>query len=424
MKFVKKIFSLLLCFIICVCISTSVFAATDTATINISNIDALPGDTVNVNIEITNNPGIMAMAFCITYDNTVLEYKNYSKGYLSSYTVKNHSDKGHVSFVNVENDDVATNGTILSLTFMVKNDAKAGKSIISLANSNRDKHGTRLHNSFSNSNQQFIIPAVMSGSVNIAENCKTSGHSYGEWSVVYPADCTTAGLKTRLCSRCNTQNEEKIPAAHDFEADWTVDKAATPQEDGEMSRHCTKCDQTTDKITFKYEEIGGDNNTSSNASSSSLPTDSSSNKPDENPSNESLLQPDSSSPINSSGNVPSNTSSNDTYCEAPTINNIVGEKIPLEKAEKFENFQHTIPPENSNKTEGGLSDNKSSEQSQNNSYLTTGPTTSNDSTDDNHVDSYFATTGGIVTIVLCLLLSIGILALGILIIIRNKNTNK
>lgn len=423
MKISKRVFALLLCVIICFSVSFSSLAANDTATIKVSSTEALPGDTVTINVEISNNPGIMAMAFCITYDSNALAFKNYSKGYLSSYTVKDHSDKGHVSFVNVENKDISTDGTIISLLFEVKEDAKPGKHTIALANSNREKHGTKLHNSFSNSKQQFVVPFVTSGGVTVGETCKNAGHKYSEWNIVYPATCTSSGLRNRLCERCSTFDEETIPAAHDFESDWTVDKAATPEEDGIMSRHCTKCDMVTDKIIFSYEEIGGDDDTSSDdvLDDNSGDSDSSS----QITSNESDTA-ESSSSSDVSDNDTSNTPSETAPNKKPIINNVVGEKVPLAEAEKLENYQQIIKPDTNNSdADNSSTDNDiPSNVTPDSSDVTTDVIPDNNTSVKDKEPSFFATTGGIITIILCSALSIGILVLGVLLILRNKNSDK
>lgn len=422
---IRKFLTVFLCAMLCFSTLFSAFAATSDTKITVSNHTAMPGDAVTINIAISNNPGIMAMAFCITYDSDALVYKNYSKGYLTSYTVKDHSDKGHVAFVNVENNDVATNGTIISLLFEVKKNAKPGKHAITLANSNRDKHGLKLHNSFSNSKQEFILPVVAAGGVTVQETCENAGHQYGEWQVVHEADCTSAGLKSRTCVRCQNVDEDEIPITHDFEADWTVDKAATPEEDGEMSRHCTKCDEVTDKITFKYEEIGGDDTSSDNNSSSDVS--------DSNSSNDNTLDENSSENTSADNNTTSTPSSNNQSSQntnkKPVINNTVGEKVPLSEAEKFNDYQQNIKPNltpdsdiNSSGNDASNVEN-SSQTASNSSDVTTGVIENDNDTSSSATPqepSFFSTPTGIIMAVIFSLLSVGIVVLGVMLIIRNK----
>lgn len=412
MKYGTRLLSVLLCAIICLSLITTVSAAA-TPIIKITSSEAKVGDTVTIDLEITDNPGIMAMAFCITYDNKVLEYIEDSCKSDSSYTktaltVKNHTDKGHVAVVFVENKDNTKSGKILSLKFVVKNDI-AGKHVISLANSNREKHGTKLHNSFSNSTQDYIIPRVISGGITIAETCENSGHKYGEWNILKEATCTQTGLKEHTCIRCNFTEEETIAITHDFETEWTVDKAATPTEDGIMSRHCKQCDQVTDIITFSYEEIDDDNESDNDNTSSNESGNNSFDASNDTESNESNTD----------------TSSNSSSNQKPNIDNVVGEKVPLDEAEKFDDYkpEYSAKPDstspNSSDLETSVQD-TSSDFITDSSDLTTGAIENTISSTPNEDSSFLNSSSGIIVTVICALISIGIIALGVLLIIKNK----
>lgn len=418
MKLLKKIFSISLCIIICFSFTTTVSAETKTPKITVSNVTAEAGETVSIVVDISDNPGIMAMAFCITYDSEVLTFKNYSKGYLTSYTVKDHSDKGHIAFVNVENKDIATNGTIISLLFEVKKDAKPGKHVIALANSNRDKHGTKLHNSFSTSKQEFIVPIVASGSVTVPETCENSGHKWGEWNIITEANCTETGLQNHVCMRCNLEEEAIIPVTHDFEAEWTIDKVATPEEDGIMSRHCTKCDEVTDQFTFKYEEITEDDEESEDTSCDDSGDDSSIDTPSNDTSNDNVS--DNSSDTSSDNTSSDNTSSNPIKPQKPNVDNTLGEKVPLEEVEKFEDYQQNVKPgpEPDDTSSEDVTSNNSSNQD--NSSVTIGTTDNNKPDNKDDETSFFDSTAGVVTVVLCSILLVGTLVLSIIVIIKKK----
>ena len=413
MKFVKTAVIISLCLAL-VMLNLFTVNATTTPNINISTKTANLGDTVTIDINISNNPGIMAMAFCIVYDSDSLSFESYEKGYLSSCTLKDHSDKGHVSFVNVEGSDKTNNGKIISLCFKVKDNAKSGLHQIYLANSDRQKNGNKLHNSFANSKQDYIIPTVTSGGIIILGNCQTE-HKYGSWHTTKDANCAETGLKNRTCELCGYNEEVIITVPHNFETEWTIDKAATPDTDGEMSRHCTDCDATTDKIIFSYEEIGGDetpdDNTSSDTTSDTTNSENTSDITSDNVNND-----DTDNSITNSS-ADSNNSSTDN--KKPSIDNIVGEKVPQQEAEKLENYPQVNKPEQENPGNDNItSDNSSSQE-----------TVSKDETLDsstvierpeNEYDSFFTTPTGIAMIIVCAVLSIGVLALGVMLIIRNK----
>lgn len=432
MKITKRIVATFVCLILVIVCSFTV-AAADTPRISLSNVRALPGESVTINISISNNPGIMAMSFCITYDNEAFEYTGYSKGYLSRYTIKDHSDKGQIAFVNDEASNKSNDGVMLSVKFRVKDNAAPGKHTITLANQNREKYGTKLHNSFSNSNLKYIVPSVMSGSITVGETCENAGHKYGDWTVVTPADCVSTGTKEHTCLRCDHTETADIPITHDFEAEWTVDKAATPTEDGTMSRHCKNCDAVTDEITFTYEEVEDsqkpDDDASSEDSVSSEEAsgdNSSSNVSDEY--NSSNSDNSSSQNSTSSDNASSNANSNssDSASNKTPINNTVGAKNPQSAVENIKDYQENIKP-NINASSDAQSENTSSKDdtvSDSESAATaTGGSEPTDTGDFSNTETNLSV-GNIALFAVSGVISIAIIALAIILILKRKKENE
>ena len=432
MKITKRIVATFVCLILVIVCSFTV-AAADTPRISLSNVRALPGESVTINISISNNPGIMSMSFCITYDNEAFEYTGYSKGYLSRYTIKDHSDKGQIAFVNDEASNKSNDGVMLSVKFRVKDNAAPGKHTITLANQNREKYGTKLHNSFSNSNLKYIVPSVMSGSITVGETCENAGHKYGDWTVVTPADCVSTGTKEHTCLRCDHTETADIPITHDLEAEWTVDKAATPTEDGTMSRHCKNCDAVTDEITFTYEEVEDsqkpDDDASSEDSVSSEEAsgdNSSSNVSDEY--NSSNSDNSSSQNSTSSDNASSNANSNssDSASNKTPINNTVGAKNPQSAVENIKDYQENIKP-NINASSDAQSENTSSKDdtvSDSESAATdTGGSEPTDTGDFSNTETNLSV-GNIALFAVSGVISIAIIALAIILILKRKKENE
>lgn len=74
------------------------------------------------------------------------------------------------------------------------------------------------------------------------ETVPMTKHTYDAEEVV-AATCTESGLMLYTCSVCSATKEETIPAlGHDFETEFTVDKAATCIDEGNESKHCSRCD--------------------------------------------------------------------------------------------------------------------------------------------------------------------------------------
>ena len=61
----------------------------------------------------------------------------------------------------------------------------------------------------------------------------TAAHTYGDWTTVTPATCTTAGQKQRTCTKCGHVETEAIPATGHH---W--------KDNGDGTHTCTKCGAT------------------------------------------------------------------------------------------------------------------------------------------------------------------------------------
>lgn len=72
-------------------------------------------------------------------------------------------------------------------------------------------------------------------------------HNYSDWSVLVAPDCIQDGVEIRTCEECEN-NEFRIAKAtgHSYSDEFTVDVEATCITEGSKSRHCTVCDAKTD----------------------------------------------------------------------------------------------------------------------------------------------------------------------------------
>lgn len=412
----KKLLSIFLCFVICSLFAYQASAAATSPKISISNKTALPGKEVTLDISITNNPGIMAMTFSVAYDNNQFEFVSYSKGYISEpRAFMDHSDKGYVAFSIVESKDKTNTGNMLSLTFKIKDKAAAGTYPIRLANHYYETSGYSLNNCFANSKQEFVIPTVTAGSITVEETCENSGHKYGGWKIISEANCTETGKKEHTCNRCGVTETAIIPITHSFEAEWTVDKAATPTQDGIMSRHCTKCDEVTDKITFSYKEIADENENTSSGESPSYNPSSEQSSTDNSSTDSSFVENSSIENSTSENQVQNSDFASNTVSKKPVINNTAGSKVPLSEVEKLEDYKQNIEPNKENQ--------ESSETEIIEEY-TSGQSISGNNQNKGNADkaSTGYNTSNIILLVICALLSAGIIALGIVLIIKKRKT--
>ena len=248
----KRILSIVFiaCFIIGIFCSTPTVSAADIkqGIVEVSTVEGITGEEVVVPVSIKENPGIMAVTISITYDPAALEYFSYYYGNVfNDYTVAAHPDRKLVRVVICETRNKKKDGKIISLRFKVKKDAKAELSPITVEYSRGD---------FCNWDLDKILPEVVSGGVEVAFNGENCPHkNYGEWSVVTEPVCKEVGVKVRTCDFCGHNDYKEIEAiGHTYSDNWTVDKPATEDSDGTMSRYCIRCDDYVDRITFSLEQ--------------------------------------------------------------------------------------------------------------------------------------------------------------------------
>lgn len=77
------------------------------------------------------------------------------------------------------------------------------------------------------------------------------GHDYGEWVIIEEASCTEDGSREKKCGTCGDIVTEIIPAGHQWESAFTIDKPATCTEEGSKSIHCNLCGEKKDARPVK-----------------------------------------------------------------------------------------------------------------------------------------------------------------------------
>ncbi len=101
--------------------SSTVSVIPSDCTISAGAASGSKGKTVRVPVSIAANPGIMAMIFDIEYDSSLLKYSGYSKGnVLSDYEFS--ENKGKLTFLNVEQNNITKNGNLFFLEFEILSD--------------------------------------------------------------------------------------------------------------------------------------------------------------------------------------------------------------------------------------------------------------------------------------------------------------
>lgn len=100
----------------------------------VSEATGKPGDTVTLTVSIQNNPGIVGLRLNVAYDTKVLELKQAAGGAFTGITFGPLTNVPFVtSWVDAIHPDNKTNGVVVTLTFVIKPNAPAGKSTVSVS---------------------------------------------------------------------------------------------------------------------------------------------------------------------------------------------------------------------------------------------------------------------------------------------------
>lgn len=74
-----------------------------------------------------------------------------------------------------------------------------------------------------------------------------AAHQFGAWESITAPTCTEKGSEQRICSICKEVETRNIDATgHSWETEFTIDKEPTATEDGSKSIHCKNCDAVKD----------------------------------------------------------------------------------------------------------------------------------------------------------------------------------
>lgn len=127
-----------------------------------TEISADKNDTetiITVPIKVSNNPGFCASQLYLTYDTDALVYVDYGKGDIFDEHMVEES-KGGIACMSYPSQfrDIDKDGTLLTLSFKVKKNAKAGEYEIKI-----DKTKTKL----ANMNEQYIKATLSTGKITI-----------------------------------------------------------------------------------------------------------------------------------------------------------------------------------------------------------------------------------------------------------------
>lgn len=186
----RKLISLLMCIVLLFSVFTNVAIADSGITISVSSKEGYRGDTVEVSVNISAGSAMQAFGFELKYDTKVLELVDAKKGTnLVGSPVINSNLSGKVVFSYAATSSIVASGSVLDLTFKIKENATYGESAVTIS-----------VNEFSDGSFSPIPYEVRFGSVTViapmleaVSNISLASASYDEIEIIWDANEAATG---------------------------------------------------------------------------------------------------------------------------------------------------------------------------------------------------------------------------------------
>ena len=246
-----------ICALVLVFSCVAVISATSgtAPTMTVESISGAPGETIEVAVELENNPGISSAVLKIDYDETRLTLISATIGEKFNAGAFTNINLPYVTFV--RSNDVAENTVLLSLSFEIKGDAVKGEAYVTVLYEEGD---------ITNYNEEDVNFEVVPGIISV--EC---GHVAKIAVPAKSADCENNGNHLYyICDSCGlvlkadgvtetTVAAETIAALGHTWGDWIVIQKPTDAEEGIEERACTRCgyveQRTVDRLSNPFTDV-------------------------------------------------------------------------------------------------------------------------------------------------------------------------
>lgn len=294
---IRKITALVISFFLIIGFCALPANAAGSGKLSVMSANGKQGETVTVDVNIENNPGLITMKFTVSWGEGLELIAVSDSGLLNGWTQPSPTISSPYTLRwadSLATKNNTSNGKIAKLTFKINNNAGAGQKSVNITFSeSRDANGGK--NSFSGATARIAVTCAShtfgnytnvnasthkrvcstcgfeetknhtwnGGTVTKQATCKESGtkhftctacgaakdetiaktnsHSWGGYKVTKNPTCTTPGTQTRTCSVCGKTETQQINATGHSMGAWAQSKAPTCTAAGEEKRSCTKC---------------------------------------------------------------------------------------------------------------------------------------------------------------------------------------
>lgn len=177
---------------------------TKAPSLTVSKVIAESGEDVTIQVNLSENPGIMAMLLKISYDPALLTLTGCEDGELTKW------DRNGDTVLWLGKTDSGFNGTVLDLIFHVADNATPGDIAVTLTSGNGD---------IGNYSEDAFMPTITAGAVHI--------HEWNTPTYTWANDYSTVTAKAVCAGDASHVEEEAAKTVYTVTAMPTGDKAGT-----------------------------------------------------------------------------------------------------------------------------------------------------------------------------------------------------
>ncbi|MDD4760567.1 MAG: S-layer homology domain-containing protein [Bacteroidaceae bacterium] len=233
-------------------IATTLFSllSVNDPNIIVSNATGDVGDTVDVTIDLQNNPGIISMRLLAEFDNNVLQLVGVTNGtvlgQLTSTPLASVDDSIRLYWQDTGySSNLTGNGTIVTLRFKILTKTLDTPISVSYSNENGD---TDIYNF----NLSLISFEISNGSVSTIPVCT---HNYTS-EITTEATCTAQGYATYTCDCGDSYVGDTNALGHSW-GDGVVTAQPTYSMEGVRTYTCSLCGETRTENILRLTGGGG-----------------------------------------------------------------------------------------------------------------------------------------------------------------------
>lgn len=201
-------------------------SAAGAATLTASSVECKQGDTIKITATLSNNPGIAGLVITPQSSTSDITFSGASNG-----SVLGNMTSGS-NLVFDASSDSKTNGTLCTVTFKVSTSLAPGTYKVYFT-----------VRGCSNASGEDVSVNTVKGTVKVS--CKS--HSYGSWSTISNATCTSSGKQKRTCSVCGASETQSTNTLGHNWSSYKETKAPTCTSSGTKTRTCSRCNQSESK---------------------------------------------------------------------------------------------------------------------------------------------------------------------------------